>query len=454
MKNHALQDRFAPLGCAATSVLAAFLLLIASTAFAQEGKPTPLLEVDLRSGAMERIDESALETDSALDAALAEALGENAANFSTRDLEEIERQIREQIGRERPRSPAQILIFVYPGRVNADRLRRLSEISVDVELVIDPCDRAVCDEAIGKHIELAGRAVGKEVHERGRYKVVFRTLIVRAVVHFREPETQEHRVPMQDCIAAAGKAGAGKKWIDARRRAAEEFEPLVARATSKAATGRRVQLMGSPTVSRQGGHAVVSLRVRASRGQAEQHVIDAMAAAMTALRENPAAPPTSEIEVELHTGDRAGPRKFRAPGHSIALWVDGEMDATTLLASYVREIKKQPDGVETMDFSADSGTEEGEEEADPSDAVAVLSANFAPLGDCARAEVERNGAFRGVTLTFQWSGAGSAQGVQPREPALRGGELAACLTRAMASIRLPRHGGSPREVTYPILVKR
>lgn len=453
MTNPALQDRFAPLGCAAISVRTAFLFLIALPAFAQEGKPTPLLEVDLRSGAMERIDGNALEADSALDAALAEAMGEDAANFSTRDLEEIEKQIREQIDRERPRSPAQILIFVYPGRVHLDRLRRLSEVSVDVELLIDPCDRAVCDDAIGKHIELAGRAVGKQVHERGRYKVVFRTLVVRAVVHFREAETQEHRVPMQECVAAAGKPGAGRKWIDARRRAAEEFEPLVARATSKAAAGRRVQLLGSPTVSRQGGHAEVSLRVRASRGQAEQQVLDAMAAAVTALRENPAAPPTSEIEVELHTGDRAGPRKFRAPGHSIALWVDGEMDASTLLASYVREIKKQPDGAETMDFSGDSGGEEVGD-ADPSDAVAVLSANFAPLGECARAEVERNGAFRGVTLTFQWSGSGTAAGVQPREPALRGGELAACLTRAMASIRLPRHGGSPREVTYPILVKR
>ena len=71
-----LQDGFLPLGCAATSVKAAFSLLLAATVSAQEGKPTPLLEVDLRSGARERIDEKTMDTDAALDAALADALGE------------------------------------------------------------------------------------------------------------------------------------------------------------------------------------------------------------------------------------------------------------------------------------------------------------------------------------------------------------------------------------------
>jgi hypothetical protein len=281
---------------------------------------------------------------------------------------------------------------------------------------------------------------------------VFRTVIVRAVVHFREAETQEHRVPVEECLAAAAKPGGGRKWVEARRRAADEFEPLVAKATSRAAASRRVTLVGAPTVTRQGGQAEIGLRVRGSRGQGERHVLDAMAAAVIALRENPASPPGSEIEVELDTGDRAGTRRFRAPGHSVALWVDGQLDASTLLSSYVREIKKEA-GALAMDFSDDDGGEAAEE-PDDSDAVAVITANFAKLSECARAQADRDPAFRGVTLTFQWAGDGQAASVQPRETALRDGDLAACLARAMSSIRLPRHGGPPREVAYPILVKR
>jgi len=448
-----LQDRFAPLGCAATRVKTALTLWLAATASAQEGKPTPLLEVDLRSGARERIDEKALEeADEALDAALAEALGESAANFSTRDLEQIESDLRAQLSRERPRSPAQVLIFVYPGRVNADRLRRLSEVSVDVELVIDPCDRAVCDDAIAKHIELVGRAVGKAVHERGRYKVVFKSAIVRAVVHFQSAETQEHRVPIADCVAAASKPGAGRKWLADRRRAAEEYERLVAKGVARAAQGRRLQLVSAPTVSRGDGTALVTLRVRTSRGQIERSVLDALSAAHKGLAENPATPRETEIEVELHTGARDGPRRFRAPGQSVGLWVEGELESGTLLASYVREIKKQADAT-AMDFSDDEGGEQAEA-VDDSEAVAVLAQNFDKLGACARQEVGRNAGFRGVTLVFRWAGAGAAQNVQPAEAALQGGELAKCLAGAMSHLRLPRHGGAPREVRYPILVKR
>jgi hypothetical protein len=454
MNKPSLQDPLASLGSAATWMRIAFAFVMAAPALAQEGKATPLLEVDLRSGVKERIDAKALESDDAgLDAALSQALGEGAANFSTRDLEQIETQLREQLSRERPRSPAQLLIFVYPGRVNADRLRRLSEVDVDLELVIDPCDRAVCDDAVGRHIELVGGAVGKPVQERGRYKVVFQTLDIRAVVHFKEAETQEYRIPIADCVAAAKKPGAGRQWVADRKRAADEYEPLVARAAARAAAGRRLDLVDGPVVSRRDGQAQVTIKVRGPRGQVERSVLDALAAAATALRGNPATPQASEIEVELHTGDRDGPRRFRAPGQSVGLWLDGSLEAQTLLSSYVREIKKQP-GAATMDFSDDDAVGVPAEDADEGDAVAVLKANFAPLSACAGAEIERSPGFRGVTLSFQWAGSGAAESVQPREETLRGGELETCLRGAMAAIRLPRHGGPPREVTFPILVKR
>ena len=116
------------------------------------------------------------------------------------------------------------------------------------------------------------------------------------------------------------------------------------------------------------------------------------------------------------------------------------------------EIKKQPDAT-AMDFSDEEGGEPAEE-ADESDAVAALSQNFDQLAACAREEIGRNPGFRGVTITFQWARSGAAEKVEPSEPALRGGELANCLAGAMGKIRLPRRGGAPREVSYPILIKR
>ena len=90
---------------------------------------------------------------------------------------------------------------------------------------------------------------------------------------------------------------------------------------------------------------------------------------------------------------------------------------------------------------------------DDGEAVAVLSANFAPLAACARAEAARNRSFRGVVVTFRWTGAGRAENVDVKEAALRRTPLESCLATAIGAVRLPRHNAAPRTIEYPIRVK-
>src|SRR5581483_6724219 len=90
---------------------------------------------------------------------------------------------------------------------------------------------------------------------------------------------------------------------------------------------------------------------------------------------------------------------------------------------------------------------------DDNEVVQLLSSNFAPLASCARAEAARNHAFRGVVVTFRWTGAGRAENVDVKEAALRATPLKSCLATALGGMRLPRHNAPPRTIEYPIRVK-
>ena len=48
---------------------------------------------------------------------------------------------------------------------------------------------------------------------------------------------------------------------------------------------------------------------------------------------------------------------------------------------------------------------------------------------------------------------GEAQDAHPKEAALRGGELARCLSQAVRAIRLPAFHGQPHTIEFPIRVK-
>src|SRR5262249_39038992 len=145
-------------------------------------------------------------------------------------------------------------------------------------------------------------------------------------------------------------------------------------------------------------------------------------------------------------------RRFRAPGNPVGLYLDRQMSAGNLWASYVAEVKK---GQQQMSFDdaeasghAPVGGDSSAPDPDDNEGVQLLAANFAPPGACAR-----NDAFRGVVVTFRWTGAGRAENVDVKEAALKRTPLKSCLATAIAALRLPRHNAAPRTIEYPIRVK-
>src|SRR5947209_884139 len=138
-----------------TSILT-LLLVLSGAAHAQSNKETTLLQDDLQNNRRTKIDAPKDDLDAQLDAALG-----GPAGFSTRELEKIEDRIRNELKRDRPRATPRLIVFLYPGRISAEKLKSMAEVDVDIELVMDPCDRNVCREAVAKHIELVGRAVAQ-----------------------------------------------------------------------------------------------------------------------------------------------------------------------------------------------------------------------------------------------------------------------------------------------------
>jgi hypothetical protein len=195
------------------------------------------------------------------------------------------------------------------------------------------------------------------------------------------------------------------------------------------------------------------LKVKGDRSRVQDQVLQALGAGMQGLRDNPKTPAQAQLEVAVDTGVRGEAlRRFRSPGNPVGLWLDGRLQAGALLSSYVEELKKQP-GAARMTFDDSGGT--GDEGAEPNDdeVIALLAQNFSSLGACAKAEIGRSSGFKGVTVQFKWTGAGKAEGVTTKEPALRNGPLAGCLKQAVEALRLPRFSGGARAIEYPIRVK-
>lgn len=423
--------------------------VLAQTALAQNGQPTPLVQDDLQRNKRTTIDQP-----DDLDG-IAGAIG--GGGFSTATLQPIEQRLRAELRTERPRATPRLIVFLYPGRVSAENLRNLSQVFVDIELDIDPCDRSVCRDAVGKHIELVGRAVGKPVYANQNFKLTFKNLTLKTATQMHDSEVAAYQIPIAEAVAASGRSGGGMAWLDGAKKAEDQYVPLMVKAVSQKASAKRVSLEGSPQVARSGLEASVVMKVRGDRARVEQQVTDALAAAEGALRESRATPQVVHLEVDIDAGQRgSGPRKFRALGNPVSEYLDGRLDARSLWASYVEEVKKQGVGTQRMDFgdTEAAGGALGESPADPDQAVATLAANFGPLGACTRVEAARDKKFRGVTITFNWKGDGTAQDVSTKEAPLRGGPLAKCLAQALTGIRLPRFSGAPQKVEYPIAVKR
>jgi hypothetical protein len=428
------------------------LALVSTAARAQPARPTPLLQDDLQSNKRTKIDAPKDSLDSALDDALGGPQG-----FSTRELGGIGDRLRAELKRDRPRATPRLILFLYPGRISVEKLKSMTEINVDMELIMDPCERSLCKEAVAKHIELVGRAVAQPTLSGPGYKLLFKTMTLKTSTKMHDEEVEVYVVPIADCIAASRKPGGGLAWLASQQKADQDYEPIVIKAIAKRASERRVALAGPPSVKRGGNEVDVVLKVKGDRNRVQQQVIDALSAAALGLRDNPKTPAQAQLEVTVDTGQRGeAPRKFRSPGNPVGLYVDRKLDGGSLWGSYVEEVKKQP-GAQRMGFDdaeASGRAPVGEAgEPDDNEVIALLSANFATLGGCAKTEAARNASFRGVTVTFRWAPSGAAEAVQPKEPQLRTGALATCLKNAVQALRLPRFSGGPRAIEYPIRVK-
>lgn len=428
----------------------ALAMLTAAAARADSPRETTLLQDDLQRNQRTRIDAPKDSFDAQLDAALGGPQG-----FSTKELEKIEERIKSELRRERPRATPRLIVFLYPGRISAEKLKALSEVNVDIELVMDPCERNVCKEAVAKHIELVGRAVGQPTIGGSGWKMIFQTLTLKTSTVMHDQEVSVYQVPISACIAASKRAGGGLAWLDAQATAEQDYEPIVTRAIARRAAERRLPLAAPPSVKRNAGEVDVVVKVRGDRTRTQQQAIDGFGAAARGLRDNPKTPPQQALEVDVETGMRDGPRRFRAPGNPVGLYVDGRMTGGDLWANYVAEIKKDGAQKMTFDDAEASGRAPSSDAPDPDDneVIALLSSNFSSLASCARAEASRNSRFRGAVVTFQWTGAGRAEHVDVKEPSLRGSTVARCLATAIGAIKLPRHNAAPRTIEYPIKVQ-
>src|SRR5262249_11051166 len=138
--------------------------------------------------------------------------------FSTRELVAVGDRIRAELTRNRPRATPRLLLFVYPGgRITAERLKTMTAVEVEVQLIMDPCERSVCREAVARHIEMVGRAVGKAVLQAPGYRVEFKQLTLQVSADVRGSELEVYRVPIADCIQAAARPQGGLRWLDAMK---------------------------------------------------------------------------------------------------------------------------------------------------------------------------------------------------------------------------------------------
>lgn len=427
----------------------------ATPAIAQGIRPTPLVEDDLSTGKRKQIDAPADDFDASLDAALG-----GAAGFSTKELLGIADRIRQELKRDRPRATPRVVLFLYPGKVTIEKLRAMREIYADLEVVMDPCERSVCREAVGKHIELVGRSVQGGVAKGNGYSVTLRNLTLRTATQMHSAEVEVYSVPIADCMAAAKKPGGGVAWLDSRQKQDTDYVPIVTKAVQREATSRRVALSTVPAVARSSSEVEVRMKAKGDRSRFEMQAMDAFSAAIAGVRSNPASPSLDKVHLELALDTQQPGQKerlFRISGAPVGLYLDKKLDGSSLWKSYVEEVKRGKDAGQRMDFSDDDakGVGGGDPAGEPDDneAVAVLGQNFQSLAKCAKDEIGRNPKFSGLTMTFRWNPSGAADSVSLKEANLRGGPLQHCLTSAMGSIRFPRFSGGPRTIEYPIRLK-
>jgi hypothetical protein len=411
---------------------------------------TKLMEVDLRTGARRRIDarSGATSADRELDAMLGRTMGQS---FTTAELERVDKALRRYLKMLRPRATARLLVYLYPGRITRSALSELREVLVDLDLVVDPCGRSVCEDAVGKHLDLIGRSLKQAVIRTRRYTIRFNSITVRTAA---DPGSgyDLYRFTADRIVGLKGKGGARLVRKVARQRAGYERQMMAA--VQRQLKARRLRVAGAPQISRDRQSVSVSLELRSDRVRYRQQAVDALLATAKALKASPLTPPGGQLTVVARVRQRRERRhRFHCSLQSLRLHLAGRLSRRELLGNYV--VEDRPGGRRlTFDDAEAAGRAPVDGELDgPDNTNEVLAANFDKLAPCLQAEARRNRRFRGVTMHFAVSASGKAGGLRldQRRPSAA---LRRCLERALRAIRFARHRGPPRRVSYPMVIQR
>jgi hypothetical protein len=433
------------------SVAVAALALVLAEGYASADR-TKLLEVDLKTGSRRKIDRGGPKTraDRDLDAMLDGATGGSA--FSTTDLEKIERALRHHLKAARPRAMPRLLLFLYPGRISRGGLKELREVLVDVDLVVDPCGRTVCQASVAKHLELLGRSIKQAVIRTRRYTIRFQTVTVRTAPDGPSDDYETYRFGADEVVQSGRRPGGGAKLVKRLGAAKAGYEQQITKEVARRVKVRRVRLAKPPRVSRGRRQVSVAMEIQSDRNRYKTDVLGALLGAAEALKKNPLTPPSSQLSVVALVRYRKVERKtFTCIGQPLALHLAGRMSQSELWQGYVNERKKGGTQLSFSDEEARGGVGGGDEDEDDR-TQEILAGHFDMLAPCLQKEASRNRRFKGVTLTFSVAANGKATGVGFKERV--GASLKLCLKAALGRIRFQRHRGSPRRVEYPMYIQR
>ena len=436
------------------ALLGSVLLLVSPVhpALADGKRPTPILEVDLRTGTKRSFDHGKPKTqaDKELDALLDATTGES---FSSKELNKISGALRRFLRSSRPRAQPSLILFLYPGRISKTELRELREVKVDVELQVDPCHRTVCRDAVGQHLELLGKSLRQAVLRTSHYVINFSHVTVRARLDASGASSYEtYRFSAAEVVQAGKRKGAGALLVKRSTAQRAGYEKNMVKLIVRRLRARRVRLKGAVRVDRVGRALSVALTVRSDRVRVKAHVLGAFIGAAEALARSSITPAEVELTVTALVPMRGIKKRiFRCGIHPLKLHLRGRLQQTELWSTYVVEQKKKGRHLSFDDSDARGAPRA--RQSPPQRVNELLAAHIGTFAPCLQAEARKRRAFRGVTLEFAISQQGSPQKLKVTPPGTSA-STRLCLRRALSKIRFSRHAGPPRRVKYPINIRR
>ena len=412
---------------------------------------TPLYQVDLERGTHRDYLSSGGgkgASDLALDALLDETTDRT---FSGKDLEQLAVAIKRYLSSARPRAMPRMMLFLYPGRISKGKLKELREVKVDIELLVDPCGRSVCSDAMARHLEVVGQAMRTTRLGGDAYRITFESVRLRRRLDLPGADFEELRFSAEEVVTAGKTPGGGRALVNRLSKARAGYEPRMAKEIQRRLKVRRMSLAGPPQISRTPARVSVELQVRSDRVRCKGHVLRALAETGTALRDNALTPAAGQLKVTaLVNAHGATRRVFTCDYRPLLLHVGGRLSSGELWTTYVVETSKKG---RRMTFD-DSG-EIPEEPAGGEDRTQeILAAHMNLLAPCLQAEAVARSSFKGATIRFVISPGGRAERISIKEREANSARLLTCLKGALGRIRFPARAGAPRQVEYPMFIQR